>query len=94
MSERDELRCERNGKPCGTDTFREGHECECASCEMWRFLNEPTANQVMRDQRRGTDALNAALFDAMTVLGRAMAPQVNKILADLQKQIDEDKKPS
>lgn len=30
-----ERRCERTGNPCGTDTWRVGHDCRCGPCQGW-----------------------------------------------------------
>ena len=29
------LRCAKSGNPCGTDTHRVGHACECTPCRQW-----------------------------------------------------------
>ena len=75
------LRCENTGNPCGTDTYQDGYHCQCVNCAMDRLLSEQTATQVMRDQKRANALLIAA--------GRAMAPQVNRMLDRLAKDIAE-----
>lgn len=31
------LRCEVTGNPCGTDTWRVGHECPCPQCQRYLY---------------------------------------------------------
>ncbi len=43
-------RCERNGHPCGTDTFPAGKSCPCTTCVMW------LADQIVRAKVRCFEA--------------------------------------
>ena len=51
--------------------------------ELLAMLQEPTADRVLRDKIRA-DRL-------MLIVGRAIAPQVNAALFELQKKIDQSK---
>jgi hypothetical protein len=35
-------RCDVTGNPFGTDTWAEGHPCECASCQKWISTRQST----------------------------------------------------
>lgn len=63
-------------------------EAVCPNCldveaELLAMLQEPTAEKVRRDQIRA-DIL-------MRDVGRALAPMVNSMLADLSEKIGKDK---
>ncbi len=34
-AEKIQMRCERTGNPCGTDTINPGHPCSCKACIAW-----------------------------------------------------------
>lgn len=66
------------------------NEAVCVNCldveaELMAMLQEPTAEKVKREQIRG-DVL-------MRDLGRALAPLVNNILADVEKNLTKSKEP-
>lgn len=71
---------------CGAQV--RNNEAVCVNCldveaELMAMMQEPTAEKVRRDQIRG-DVL-------MRDLGRALAPLVNNMLADVEKNLTKSK---